>query len=212
MHHAQGFQYPALDLAFRTGLHPKAESHVVAHGHMREQRVILKHGIDLTALRRDVVHPLPADGYVTLIRGLEARKDSQNGRLAATGRSKEGQKLAVADTQINALKRASVLERFVHTPQFDDIVLSGHSFRLPPYPCMEGRASPERDRHTSAIHGSARPSVQILAKKPSAACPGGPSGLPKAVSGPSLSRILYMRRVKGSRKAPSMILQLTFCF
>ena len=87
MHHAQGFQYPALDLAFRTGLHPKPESHVVAHGHMREQRVILKHGIDLTALRRDVVHPLPADGYVTLIRGLEARKDSQNGRLAATGRS-----------------------------------------------------------------------------------------------------------------------------
>ena len=97
---------------------------------MREQRVILKHGIDLTALRRDVVHPLPADGYVTLIRGLEARKDSQNGRLAATGRSKEGQKLAVADTQINALKRASVLERFVHSPQFDDIVLSGHSSRL----------------------------------------------------------------------------------
>ena len=109
---------------------------------MREQRVILKHGIDLTALRRDVVHPLPADGYVSLIRGLEARKDSQDGRLAATGRPKEGQKLAVADTQINALKRASVLERFVHTPQFDDIVLSGHSSRLPPYPCMEGRASP----------------------------------------------------------------------
>ena len=72
----------------------------------------------------------------------EARKDSQDGRLAATGRPKEGQKLAVADTQINALKRASVLERFVHTPQFDDIVLSGHSSRLPPYPCMEGRASP----------------------------------------------------------------------
>ena len=142
MHHAQGFQHPALDLAFRTGLHPKPESHVVAHGHMREQRVILKHGIDLTALRRDVVHPLPADGYVSLIRGLEARKDSQDGRLAATGRPKEGQKLAVADTQINALKRASVLERFVHTPQFDDIVLSGHSSRLPPYPCMEGRASP----------------------------------------------------------------------
>ena len=43
MHHAQGFQYPALDLAFRTGLHPKPESHVVAHGHMREQRVVLIH-------------------------------------------------------------------------------------------------------------------------------------------------------------------------
>ena len=90
MHHAQGFQHPALDSAFRTGLHPKPESHVVAHGHMREQRVILKHGIDLTALRRDVVHPLPADGYVSLIRGLEARKDSQDGRLAATGRPKGG--------------------------------------------------------------------------------------------------------------------------
>ena len=63
---------------------------------------------------------------------------------------------------------------------------------------LYGRARvPERDRHISAIHGSARPSVQILAKNPSAACPGGPSGLPKAVSGPSLSRILYMRRVKG---------------
>lgn len=81
MHHAQGFQHPALDLAFRTGLHPKPESHVVAHGHMREQRVILKHGIDLTALRRDVVHPLPADGYVSLIRGLEARKDLQMAAL-----------------------------------------------------------------------------------------------------------------------------------
>ena len=125
----------------QSGVH-KAKLDILAHGHMREQRVILKHGIDLTALRRDVVHPLPADGYVSLIRGLEARKDSQDGRLAATGRPKEGQKLAVADTQINALKRASVLERFVHTPQFDDIVLSGHSSRLPPYPCMEGRASP----------------------------------------------------------------------
>ena len=56
-----------------------------------------------------------------------------------------------------------------------------------------------------------RPSAQILAKKPSAACPGGPSGLPKAVSGPSLSRILYMRRVKGSRKAPSLIFRITYC-
>lgn len=120
----------------------------------REQRVILKHGIDLTALRRDVVHPLPADGYVSLIRGLEARKDSQDGRLAATGRPKEGQKLAVADTQINALKRASVLERFVHTPQFDDIVLSGSFFPTASV-SLYGRARvPERDRHISAIHGS----------------------------------------------------------
>ena len=141
MHHPQGFHDPPVDFALGTGLHPEPEGHVVAHAHVREQRVILEDGVDLTTLGRNVVHPLAADEHFPGIRGFKARKDSEDGRLAAAGRSKEGQKLAVADAQVDAAERASVLERFVHAPQFDDVVLSGHAFRLPPFSHRRSTAS-----------------------------------------------------------------------
>ena len=88
MHHAQGFQHPALDLAFRTGLHPKPESHVVAHGHMREQRVILKHGIDLPLVGRHIVDSLPVEQHVAGCGLLEAADDAQGCGLAAAAGTK----------------------------------------------------------------------------------------------------------------------------
>ena len=177
MHHPQGLHDPPVDFALGTGLHPEPEGHVVAHAHVREQRVVLEDGIDLTAFGRNVVHPLAADEHFPGIRGLEARKDSENGRLAATGRSKEGQKLAVADAQVDAAKRASVLERFVHAPQFDDIVLSGHAFRLPPFSLRRPTAS-ENDavKRPSEYPDRSAPVADCCEKAPvrriPAACPG----------------------------------------
>jgi hypothetical protein len=70
--------------------------HVVAHRHVREEGVVLEHGVDLAPVggeRRDV-RAVEHDRAV--VGKLEARDQSQGRRLAATGRSEQRVELAGA--------------------------------------------------------------------------------------------------------------------
>ena len=46
--------------------------HVLAHGHVREERVVLEDGVDVALVGRQVGHVATAQLYLSLVRPLEA--------------------------------------------------------------------------------------------------------------------------------------------
>ena len=62
---------------------PKREAHVVAHGHVRIERIGLEHHREPALGRRHVVDPLAVDHQVARGDLLEPRDHAQQGRLAA---------------------------------------------------------------------------------------------------------------------------------
>ena len=59
--------------------------HVVQHGHVREQRVVLEHGVHVARVGRGVDRVHAADQDLALVRLLEAGDQPQRGGLAAAG-------------------------------------------------------------------------------------------------------------------------------
>ena len=91
-----------VDLVLRDLLELQPERHVVEHGHVRIERVVLEHHRDVALFGRDVVD----DAIVDLDRALRHRLESgdhpQRRRLAATRRADEHDELAVDDVEIEA--------------------------------------------------------------------------------------------------------------
>ena len=86
----------ALDLGAGAARHPEAD--VALDSEVREKRVVLKHHADPAPLRR---HPsavscdaAAAHGHGPPLRPLEARDQTQQGRLAAAGRAEDAEDLA----------------------------------------------------------------------------------------------------------------------
>jgi hypothetical protein len=79
------------------------EAHVVPHGHVRIQGVVLEHHRDVAILRSEVVDDLVADEHLALGDVLEPGDHPQGGRLPTTGRADEDHELAVADQEIDGL-------------------------------------------------------------------------------------------------------------
>ena len=77
----------------------EAERHVVIHGHVRIQRVVLEHHRDVAVLRRDVVDQAVANVELALRDLLKAGDHAQRGGLAAAGRSDQNDELLVGDVQ-----------------------------------------------------------------------------------------------------------------
>jgi hypothetical protein len=73
---------PGLDL--RASLKPQAETDVVGHRFVREQRIVLEHCVDRTFLRSDALLVDPVDGDRTAIDLLEPADEPQRRGLAAT--------------------------------------------------------------------------------------------------------------------------------
>ena len=80
--------------------HLQREAHVVAHGHVRVQRVVLEHHRDVAVLGRQVGDVPVADVDRSGVDLLQAREHPQRGGLAAAGRSDQDHELAVVDVEI----------------------------------------------------------------------------------------------------------------
>ena len=66
--HADGCQHvlhPPRRLRLADAVPPRTEPHVVRHGHVREQRVMLEHGVDRPQMRWNGIHAAVADAYLT---------------------------------------------------------------------------------------------------------------------------------------------------
>ncbi len=81
----------------------EAKGQVLAHRHVRVQRVVLEYHRDVAVLRRDVVHAALADEDVAPRRVLEARHHAQRGGFAAARWTDEHHELAVEDLEVQVV-------------------------------------------------------------------------------------------------------------
>ena len=78
----------------------QAESHVLKHGHVRIQRIVLEHHRDVAVFRRDIIDQLFADVQFAVGNLFQAGDHTQGGGFTATGRSDEDDEFLILDLQI----------------------------------------------------------------------------------------------------------------
>ncbi|MPL93019.1 hypothetical protein SDC9_39143 [bioreactor metagenome] len=84
-------------------LHPQPEGHVVAHVHVREERIVLEHGVDVAPIGRHALGALAIDLDMAGGRLLEARDQAQTSGLAGTRGPQHGEELAIGDVEVNTV-------------------------------------------------------------------------------------------------------------
>ena len=91
------------DCAALGAAHPQAESEVLAHRHVRIERVVLEHHRDVALARRHVVHDLAVDDDLAAGHRFEAGDHSQDRALAAARGPDQDDELAVVDLEVDAV-------------------------------------------------------------------------------------------------------------
>src|SRR5215472_1609194 len=135
--------------------HLQSERHVVAHAHMRVERVVLEHHGDVAVHRRQFVDHVAVDGDVARTDRFESGDHPEGRGLAATGRPDEDHELLVANLQIDVLDGVHAVVELVDPPE-DDL-----SHLLPP---ASQRCAPVTGAR-SALHRSGQPGDVVLDKK-----------------------------------------------
>ena len=92
-----------LDLGLADLRQLEREAHVLAHGHVRVQRVVLEDHRDVAIARRELVDALAADDQLAVGDVLQAGDHPQRRRLPAAGRTDEDHELAIADFEVHVL-------------------------------------------------------------------------------------------------------------
>ena len=98
----EGVRHFLLYLGLRSVLYPEAECDVLAHAHMREERVVLEHGIDRSLIGRHVRDVFAFEVYSALIRLFEACYDAQGRRFAAARRSQQRDEFILVHDKVKA--------------------------------------------------------------------------------------------------------------
>ena len=100
-------------------LQPQAERHVLVHGHVRVERVVLEHHGHVAVLRRHIVDHLAVDHDLAVGDVLEAGDHAQGGRLAAAGRPDQHHEFLVGDVEIDAAHGLGLVEPLHHIAEQD---------------------------------------------------------------------------------------------
>ena len=106
------------DLRASSALHAQPEGDVFGNVHVRKERVVLEDGIDIAREGRGCAHDPTLDAHAAIGGVLEAGDHAKRGRLAASGRTEQGEELAGFDAQRHAIDRDHVTERFPDLQQF----------------------------------------------------------------------------------------------
>lgn len=77
---------------------------------MREERVVLEHGVDVAPIGRNPISRLAEDLNVARGRLFEAGDQSEAGCLARSGRTEHGEEFARRDFEIDAVDGANLAE------------------------------------------------------------------------------------------------------
>ena len=85
-----GFTHALVDLVLGHLAQFQTESHVLVHGHMGVQSVVLEHHGDVAVLRGNVVDQALADVHFALGDFFQTGDHTQGGGLAAAGRPQDG--------------------------------------------------------------------------------------------------------------------------
>ena len=94
-----------LGLALGLGhtLDPETIGDVLADRHVRKQRVVLEHRVDVALVGRHAFGGFAEDLDMTLVRLLEAGNETQAGRLARARGAEHGEELALGDVERDAV-------------------------------------------------------------------------------------------------------------
>jgi hypothetical protein len=95
-----GLLHPLADLVLGHPGDLQREAHVVGHGHVRVERVVLEHHGDVPVFGRLVGDVALADQDPAGVDVLQPGQHPQRGGLAAAGRPDQDQELAVLDAQV----------------------------------------------------------------------------------------------------------------
>ena len=100
------------ELASSEPLSPKAEANVAGNGEMREQGVLLKDGVDVSAMRGRIGDVGVAEHHGSRVRALEARDNAKKCGLSAPGRTEQRDELSLGDVERNPIDCGHLTEAF----------------------------------------------------------------------------------------------------
>ncbi len=120
---------------------------VLAHGHVRVERIALEHHGDVAVLGLDVVDHLVADLQGAVRHGLEAGDHAQRRRLPAARRAQQHHELLVDDVEGQRIDRHDLVE------PLRDPVEPNRAHRSPP---RRERSARRLERSASSPRGTAR--------------------------------------------------------
>ena len=109
--------------ALSTGLDPQPEGHVIEHGHVPEQRVMLEHEAHLALAHVGVGGVLAVEKHLTAVGGFQTRNDSQQGGFAAAGRPQQTHQFARGEIQRDSIEGHETAKPFgdvLHSNAHDD--------------------------------------------------------------------------------------------
>ena len=123
--HVEHLGHVRLVLALGDLLRLRSEAHVLGDRHVREERVLLEHGVDIALVRRDPTHVDAVEQHLARRRLLEPGDHLQGGGLAAAGRTEHGEELTLLDAEVGLLDRHEVAEGLADVLELDDAVAHG---------------------------------------------------------------------------------------
>ena len=103
-HEIERFGYPSRPLLLGAVSEAEPEVDVARHGHMREERVTLKHGVHRAALGGNPGDVDPVDQDRAGLVFLESAEKAERRRLAASRGAEQREELAGLDGEIDALE------------------------------------------------------------------------------------------------------------
>jgi hypothetical protein len=86
---------------------------------VREQRVVLEDGVDVTVVRWEIGHILAGEEDTPVRRRLEPRNQAETRRLAGSGGTEHREKLALGDVEVDAVDGRDLTEALAHPGQPD---------------------------------------------------------------------------------------------
>ena len=98
------------DFCARNFFHAQAEGDVLSHAQVREQRVALKHGVDLTLVRRHARDITACELQFARVGKIESGEQSQQRGLAATRRAEQGKEFSARHREGDGVERGHVAE------------------------------------------------------------------------------------------------------
>ena len=97
---ASSLTHTLVDFVLRSFAQLQTERHVLVHGHVGIQSVVLEHHRDVAILRGNVVYQTVADVQLTFADLLQTSDHTQGGGFTAAGRTDQDDKLFIFDFQV----------------------------------------------------------------------------------------------------------------
>eukprot|EP01133_Synstelium_polycarpum_P020280 gene20280-biopygen16633 len=118
-HQIERFLDPFVGFSLGDIAHLQAEADVLAHRHVRKQRIVLEHHAETAILRLQRVDALVIDEYAAARRGEQAGDAIERGGFAAAGGAEQSDELALADGKRHVLQRIVRTEGAAHAVKTD---------------------------------------------------------------------------------------------